>query len=77
MFLDDNSVVSQIDQCAACSEVAVPVISTPSKVNLAYQHYFYLQIQASNNPTDYIINGTCSQINVKQEVKSYYKLERL
>ena len=65
MFLDDNSVVSQIDQCAACSEVAVPVISTPSTVNLAAQEYFYLQIQASNNPTDYIINGTCSQINVK------------
>jgi len=64
LFIDDSSVVTQIDQCAACAEVAPPVINTPVSLNLIEKQDFYLQIEATNNPTDYVINGTCSQINI-------------
>jgi len=64
LFVQPDGTVSETSVCAACAEVAVPVISTPATVYLQEDTFIELNIIASNNPTFYELSGTCSSIAV-------------
>lgn len=64
LFVQADGTITQTSACAACAEVAVPVISTPATVYLQESKFTELNIIASNNPTFYELAGTCSSIAV-------------
>lgn len=59
VIVNNEGLVLATGDCAACSEVAVPVISTPN-FSIIEGEEVVLQLQATLNPTSFAIVTTCS-----------------